>query len=270
MVKHQRRSHQPGGILEDGTDEDEDDSPLTPRGPQQPYWVAQGMMPNGMVQMSRVPSSQPYIHPSFGQHRTSLASNVGPEYTHNMQHHDAHETMRRVSQQSQMYVSEGPGVATMHSYAVPRHHSISFNEPGLAPSMQSSPSGSSMESVRSPGAEYTFQAQAATHALQNAESQPQNMGHFHPAVSQPMLSSQSMMAMAQHQQQQTPVTHDVYHTQHATTGPTPTHVPFENGLAAYQQHPLAYQNSWVMPVTSEYKVDETHHLMLPAQRLESM
>lgn len=267
MVKHQRRSHQPGGLLEDGTDEDEDDSPLTPRGPQ-PYWASQGpMMPhNGMGQMSRLPSGQQYIHPPFGQHRPSLASNVGPEYTHSMNHHDAHEMMRRVSQ-SQMYVSEGPGVATMHSYAVPRNHSISFNDPGLAPSMQSSPSGSSMQSVRSPGTEYTFQAQAATHALQNAEPQQQNMGHFHPAASQSMLSGQSMLAMAQHQQQ-APVSHDVYHAQHSTTGPATTHVPFEGGLATYQQHPMAFQGGWVIPVTPEYKVDEPH-LILPAQRLES-
>lgn len=272
MVKHQRRSHQPGGILDDGTDDDESDSPLTPRGA---YWSAHPSMisQNGMGSMPRLAQGTQFMPPAFA-HRGSLSSNVGHDYSHNMQHHEAQQHMMRrmSSQQSQMYVSEGPGVATMQAY-VPRHHSISFaNDPGLAPSMQSSPSGSSMQSVRSPGAEYTFQAQAATHALQNADSQQQNMGHFHPGASQSMMSSQSMMAMAPHQHQQPQVTHDVFNPQHATTGPATSHVTaFDNGMG-YQQHPMAmsqaFQTGWALPVTPEYKIEEPH-VILPGQRLDA-
>lgn len=177
--------------------------------------------------------------------------------------------MRRMSSQPQhqMYVTEAPGVATMHAYQqVPRHAAFPFSvsDAGMNASLQSSPEA---PASRSPvGEAYTFQsAQAATHALQSAEQHQHNMGHFHPAT------TQSMMAMP-HQHVQAPVTHDVYHQQHATSGPAPVHVSSfdNNNLAAYQPpmnmtHVSVPLQPWGLPIFGGFKVED--EMPLPTHRM---
>lgn len=258
MVKHQRRSHQPGAIVGDSDDSD-DESPSTPRAPS--LWPqTHGMMQhhNGM-DMQRF--SGPYMQPF--QHRHSVSSNAPSDYGHSM-HHDV-SMMRRLSSQQhqQLYVPDGPGVQTMApSYSqVPRHASISYTEAGMTGSLNSSPSTFSSGSVRSPGVDggYTFQpAQAATQALHSAEHQPQTMGHY-PASSQPMMSIPAQHAQSQHHQPMT--NHGVYHPQVVTSGPTSS--TYDNPSLVAMQDP-ASQMGFFLPL-EQHKMED--YMMLPGQRI---
>lgn len=257
MVKHQRRSHQPGGAIVDDSDESGDESPSTPRAASmwpQPH----GMMHHNGMSMQRFTGQ--YIQPF--PHRHSVSSNGTSDYTHSM-HHEM-PMMRRLSSQQhqQLYVADGPGVQTMApSYSqVPRHASISYTEAGMTASLNSSPSAYSSGSVRSPGVEggYTFQpAQAATQALHSADHQPHTMGHY-PASTQPLMSMPTQHAHGHHPSM---TNHGVYHQQLATSGPVSS--TYDNPNLVAMQDPTAM--NFYLPIENGFKVEE--HMMLPGQRI---
>lgn len=257
MVKHQRRSHQPGAIVDDSDDSDAE-SPSTPRAAS--LWPqTHGMMHHNGMGMQRF--SGQYIQPF--PHRHSVSSNAASDYGHNM-HHEI-PMMRRLSSQQhqQLYVADGPGVQTMApSYSqVPRHASISYTEAGMTASLNSSPSTFSSGSVRSPGVEggYTFQpAQAATQALHGAEHQSQAMGHY-PASSQPMMSMPAQHAHNQHHQSM--ANHGVYHQQLVTSGAVSS--TYDNPNLVAMQDPSTM--NFFLPLENGFKVEE--HIMLPGQRI---
>ncbi|KAL2293120.1 hypothetical protein FJTKL_05118 [Diaporthe vaccinii] len=253
MVKHQRRSHQPGALVDDATSESGgDDSPSTPRAHHANIWGQQPhgqmMIHNGMGMQRPMPGQ--YMQPPY-EHRHSLSSN-GPEYPNNM--HSEHAMMRRMSNapMPQQYFVEAhnPAVATMNAsqfQSVPRQHNNPYTEPGLTASLNSSPSTFSSASVRSPVGDSGFNnyalhsTQAATHALQGAEHQHAAMGQFqHPATTQAMMPNQPMMTIPMHNQHsqqqhpQSPGAQGVYHQQLAASAPDNSQAMYAAGLPAYQ------------------------------------
>lgn len=253
MVKHQRRSHQPGALMDDGTSESGgDDSPSTPRIPhsiwgQQPH--GQMVMPGGMGMQRPLPGQ--YV-PQDPYNRHNLSSN-GHEFHGGM--HPEQSMMRRMSSahmHQQYYMENNPGVATLSANQfphVPRQHSNAFSEPGLTGSLNSSPSGFSSSSVRSPGGDNGFNsyslhsAQAATHALQGAGHQHAAMGPFQqPGTTQAMMPNQPMIAMSmqhqhpQHQHSHSPGPQGVYHHQLPTSAPDATsQAMYATGIQAFHE-----------------------------------
>jgi metal regulatory transcription factor 1 len=187
MVKHQRRSHQrglhPNEILDDCTSDSESgESPSTPKHAGMP-WAPHGVMPNhhGMPHGHTMHRAASFA--DFGQqmnnynmqqqygHRHSLSG--GPHEYHGQPIHEQHPNVQMLHRTASMpqhsyYVTEtgNPGVATMNTnpmapqYQVPRQQveriEIPFSAPGLATSIQSSPSSFSAASGRSPSTQDGF------------------------------------------------------------------------------------------------------------------
>lgn len=206
MVKHQRRSHQrglhPNEMLDDCTSDSESgESPATPKhsGMQ---WPVQGVMSAGPQPMAhghglhRAASFAEFGH-QMGQYN-AIPQHYGHRHTVSGGHHEFHgqpvapqhpgvQMLHRTASMPQSYyVTEqsNPGVATMNTnpmaqqYQIPRQPverlplEIPYSAPGLAASIQSSPTSFSAASGRSPSTQegfYTHQpTQAATYALHAA------------------------------------------------------------------------------------------------------
>lgn len=272
MVKHQRRSHQPGGGVVDGFESDEDDEePCTP-GAGMPYGAHPGMMQSHMAMRPAGPQADYFGHNiPLRQHR--LGSNVSADYhPHSIQ--DPNSMMRRMSAHNMGYVSDGPGVSTMHMPApymsqVPRSNSYDGG-------IQNSPSSYSSGSVRSPLTEgYTFApppVENASRALHNVSHQQPNMGSFPSAVmsGQHMGMSLPMQHQNSHQgQEQMVVTHGLYSPQHATSGPTVSAFDNAVGLTAFQHQVPIHQQipyQYGLPlIQSGFKLESD--IQTPQQRM---
>ncbi|ROW04307.1 hypothetical protein VSDG_01176 [Cytospora chrysosperma] len=287
MVKHQRRSHQPGALVDDGTSESGgDETPSTPR-VSHPIWSQQThgqmVLQNGMG-LQRPMQGQYMPQDPYSRH--SLSSN-GADFHSDM--HTEH-AMRRISgvhMAPQFYMdTSNPGVTSMGTNQfphIPRQHSNAYSEPGLTGSLNSSPSAFSSSSVRSPGGDtgfnsYTLQsAQAATHALHSAGHQHTSMGAFQqPVTSQAMMPNQPMMAMSlqhqhsQHQQHsQSPAPQGVFHHHLPSSAPDGSQTMYATGLQAYHDPINAGQvptYGWPMP---EVKFEDPSGLGLgmPSDRI---
>lgn len=280
MVKHQRRSHQPGALIDDIESESGvDEQPSTPV-ITHPIWSQQQMvLPNGMGMPRTLPG--PYM-PQDPYNRHSMSSNAA-DFQNDIR--TEHAMMR-----SHYYMDTNiPNVASIGGQFphIPRHQSNAYSEPGLTGSLNSSPSAFSSSSVRSPAGDdgfssYTLQsAQAATHALHNAGHQHTSMGQFQqPVTSQAMMPNQSMLAMpmqhqhSHHQQHhsQSPVPQGVFHPQLPSSAPDSSQAMYDVGLQAYHDPINAGQVpnfGWSMP---EVKFEDTPGLAmtLPSDRVHNV
>ncbi|ROV97741.1 hypothetical protein VMCG_07424 [Cytospora schulzeri] len=286
MVKHQRRSHQPGALVDDGTsDSGGDETPPTPR-VSHPIWShqphGQMVLQSGMGMQRTLPGQ---FMPQDPYSRHSMSSN-GTDFHHDM--HTEH-AMRRISgvhMPPQYYMdTSNPGVASMSAAPftnIPRQHSNPYSEPAVTGSLNSSPSAFSSSSVRSPAGDHDFNsytlqsAQAATHALHNAGHQHTSMGAFQqPATSQAMMPNQSMMALSmqhqhpQHQQHsQSPAPPGVFH-QLPSSAPDASQAMYTTSLQAFHDPMNGGQvpaYGWPMP---EVKFEDPSGLGLgmPSDRI---
>jgi metal regulatory transcription factor 1 len=256
MVKHQRRSHQrgfnPNEMLEDCTsDSDSGESPSTPKHSGM-AWPVQGVMapghpaiPHGHT-MHRAASFADFGHhmnnynlPQQYGHRHSMSSGQAHEF-HGQpvpeQHHVPMLHRTASLPQGSYYVTEqsNPGVATMNTNPMPPHYQIPrqpverlpleipYSGPGMAASIQSSPSSFSAASGRSPSTQegfYTHQpTQAATYALHNAspveqqappppqqQATQQMVSYPSPLPHEMSMSQQPQQPMPQQHQPQQPM-----------------------------------------------------------------
>lgn len=279
MVKHARRSHQPGCIPDDMSDYSEDESPSTPKGPFAQWSATSGhgaMQQHGLSMHGRGNAYMPpqLTHPSQAYHgyahpsgRASMSSNSGSEYNFTAQQ----EAMRQ-------YTSTASGPLAQSYQHVPRFNPNA--EAGMMGSGHSSPGH--IEATPSPNGDensYTFQSQRQAHGLSNLHQQ-HGMAQF-PEVTQPMVPGQSLMAMAmghtghqQHGHQPAVTNMNFYQHGHLPVSGPATSGFDHGGIPAYQHAisigELPFPQTWTLPgMDNSVKLEEDGHLtsMLPAQRL---
>jgi metal regulatory transcription factor 1 len=234
------------------------------------------------------------MQPQYG-HRHSLSG--GPHEVHAMPVHEQHPGVQMLQRTSSMpqhsfYVTESnnPGVATMNTnpmppqYQVPRQQverlplDIPYSAPGLATSIQSSPSSFSAASGRSPSTQdgfYTHQpTQAATYALHSASpvEQQQPMVQYPQQLSQQPIQPQQQQIPSQapqpapaptpEQYQQPPPQSEAEHWYNGVPYQAPVEVANIGGLPTY--------GSGIYDIWGPKPEYEDPTMQLPSARIENM
>ncbi|KAF5565023.1 zinc finger protein [Fusarium phyllophilum] len=230
MVKHQRRSHQqglnPNDIDDCSSDSDDDESPSTPQHssmtwpPHEMVSMNQGAPGGPLHRASSYADFESQVHghhmPQHYGNRQGIPASVPHEY-HGTPVPEQHAHVQLVHRAATMprqayYVTEAgnPGVATMTS-TVPPHYQLSqqverppmelpYSAPGIATSIQSSPSTFSATSVPSPMIPEGFYAHqpGSQPAYTTAESQPAMMQYQQPIQHHMAQPQQPVVSQAQH------------------------------------------------------------------------
>ncbi|KAF5695765.1 zinc finger protein [Fusarium denticulatum] len=230
MVKHQRRSHQqgmnPNDIDDCSSDSDDDESPSTPQhssmtwSPHEMVSMNQGAPGGPLHRASSYADFESQVHghhmPQHYGNRQGISASVPHEY-HGTPVPEQHAHVQLVHRAATMprqayYVTEAgnPGVATMTS-TVPPHYQLSqqverppmelpYSAPGIATSIQSSPSTFSATSVPSPMIPEGFYAHqpGSQPAYTTAESQPAMIQYQQPIQHHMAQPQQPVVSQAQH------------------------------------------------------------------------
>ncbi|KAK0705090.1 hypothetical protein B0H67DRAFT_604026 [Lasiosphaeris hirsuta] len=296
MVKHQRRSHQRGihsSEIDDSMSETgSEDSPATPKSHAM-QWPPQNvpMMSHHGHHLHRAASFADFggQHMNGGYNMQQQQQQYGHRHSLSGGPHEYHASLPQHS----YFVTEqnNPGVATMNTNpaAAPIHPQyqqmprqnverlpleIPYSAPGLAGSIQSSPSSFSAASGRSPSTQDGFYthaptAQAATYALHAAspveQQQPQMVSFQSQMVQQPQAVQQQSQSQPQAAPEQYPQQHSQAEEQQWYNG-VAYQPPVE--VATIGQIPT-YGSSVYDPWGPKLEFEDPS-MQLPSARIENM